>query len=352
MKVILLVRIRLLVAALFVALAPSTPAVAAITPSGDAARITPITAQSPGPRVMHTRGYYVTEAIWLIRPINICWNMSQAEYERTRPARHAIRAAIEGTWEKNAAVTFAGWLQCSGSISNGFGIKSADVRSNTVALGTELDGNLSGMVLNFDYNNWGQTCKTTVQFCDNVIATHEFGHALGLAHEQNRPDNPQTSTCPADSGPQQGDVTVGAWDVNSIMNYCNPNWNGGGNLSPTDIATIQQMYGVAGGPTSNPFTMSFNHIHVDDCSLDGATIQFNPNGTAIWSASASSSSKHDVYIAQITLLDAAGHDLESIPKFDSPEMRESHGAYPWNATFNFAPNLFGRIKGAHLHSHC
>jgi hypothetical protein len=347
-----MLRARIFVAALSVVLATLSPAVAGIAPSGDAARISPLIARSPEPRVYHTYGLYLKESIWLIRPINVCWNMPKAEYDRTRAARHAIRAAIENSWGKNAALTFAGWRACGGSISNGFGITSSDVRSHTVALGTELDGNLSGMVLNFDYNNFSPSCKTTLQFCDDVIATHEFGHALGLAHEQNRADNPEIATCPADPGPTQGDVTVGAWDINSVMNYCNPNWNGGGNLSPTDIATIQQMYGAPGGPTSNSFTMSFNHQHAGDCSLDGATIQFNPNGTAVWSASVSTSSRHDVWITNLTLLDAAGHDLQRIPKFDSPVMRESHGPYPWNVNFTFNPSLFGQIKGAHLHGHC
>ena len=138
------------------------------------------------------------------------------------------------------------------------------------------------------------------------------------------------------------------------MNYCNPNWNGNRNLSPTDIATIQQMYGLPGGPPGNSFAMSFNVRHAGDCSLAGTeSIQFDPNGTATWSASVRTSSKHDVWIGNVTLLDAAGRELQQIPKipnFDSPEMRASHGPYPWNVNFAFNPNSFGQINGAHLHS--
>lgn len=41
---------------------------------------------------------------------------------------------------------------------------------------------------------------------------------------------------------------VGGWDIDSVMNYCNPDWNGDGSLSNGDIAGVQQFYGPA---TSN-----------------------------------------------------------------------------------------------------
>jgi hypothetical protein len=36
---------------------------------------------------------------------------------------------------------------------------------------------------------------------------------------------------------------IGAWDLASIMNYCNPDWNGDGQLSATDIVMAQMFYG-------------------------------------------------------------------------------------------------------------
>ena len=82
---------------------------------------------------------------------------------------------------------------------------------------------------------------------------HEFGHALGFAHEQRRPDNWEGGSadqCPApnaDEAAQHAELAGGIYltdeyDVHSIMNYCNP----AGfpqDLSLGDIRGVRRAYG-------------------------------------------------------------------------------------------------------------
>ena len=138
------------------------------------------------------------------------------------------------------------------------------------------------------------------------------------------------------------------------MNYCNPNWNGNGNLSAEDVQTIQQMYGAPGSPNASAFDLEFPHIARGDCELDKATLTFAPDGNASWNANVKTNHTHsgDYWHAKLTLRDQSGNTIATIPEFTSMRMSDDHGYYTWTHAFTFSPVLFTDIKSGHLNSSC
>jgi hypothetical protein len=227
--------------------------------------------------------YVLDTSIWANASIPVCWETTGNDTEKGW-----VRNTIETTWEQETAINFSGWGTCNAGTNSGIRIQTADVWPATSKLGNGLNNLANGMQLNFWFNFTQTTNGVTTQpfagciaaasreQCIRAIAAHEFGHAMGFSHEQNRGDTPSTCTKPAQGG--NGNVTYGSWDLSSIMNYCNPQWNNNGLLSATDIAGASKYYG---GPHSIA-TVSWGSNRLDSFfrGTDGALWHKYWNGSA------------------------------------------------------------------------
>jgi hypothetical protein len=179
---------------------------------------------------------------WPAHNIPVCWLNPD---ESNRVGRDLTRTAVLETWAAVTPLNFTGWGPCESWGAPGVRIYVGDEqpRSYIGTAATTHWGNWS-MVLNFTFRNWATHCQGQPDRCIRTIAVHEFGHALGFDHEQNRPDNP--GHCPRDTV-GSGDLILGAYDPNSVMNYCAAVWGNGGRLSAGDIAGVQAIYGAGCG---------------------------------------------------------------------------------------------------------
>lgn len=182
-----------------------------------------------------TDGFFSQRNKWPTQQISVCWENPTVQ---NLEERNWVEAAITQQYNDQTAVAFYEWQECGAA---NIRIYAVDAGPHTKGLGRQIDHVRNGMVLNFDFTTWSRICQTHRESCIKSIAVHEFGHALGFAHEQNRPDRPASCTSEPQGG--DGDLAVGRFDMESVMNYCNPVYNNGGRLSATDLRTIELVYG-------------------------------------------------------------------------------------------------------------
>jgi hypothetical protein len=197
-------------------------------------------------------------------PLVVCWENPDAanplpgELDQTSGTqrREYVRLALKRTWEREARIIFTGWQTCQNESNPA--TPPYDLgprRPGTADENLKVYITYGGGGQNPGHGSWGDYMQSGIrldlhcgsQACIEYLAIHEFGHALGFYHEEERGDWPTNiAGCPKQTWPPTDpwwpvptELRWGAPDRDSVMAYC----SGGPNaLSPGDVAAVQRAY--------------------------------------------------------------------------------------------------------------
>ena len=190
--------------------------------------------------------------LWDKKNLSVCWENANDQNDGKLITQEIVTSEFS-----KVGFNFTGWKTCDNRGANIRILVGDNLWPGVDTFGKNLHNRKDGVKLTFTFGqagptSWAYRCKVSPNYMDNCIrsyALHEFGHVIGLAHEASRLD----SRCSQTTGDSV--ISIGDYDENSIMNYCNNMSQIQNNeypmLSDGDIAEINKLYSPE---TSNQVT--------------------------------------------------------------------------------------------------